>query len=178
MIDADRMAVMIQRLAYQLVENYDSFEDVVVIGLQPRGTVLAKRLHALIQAIQPNKVIPFGELDVTFYRDDFRRGDEPLTPNTNSIEFLIENKKVILVDDVLYTGRSIRAALDALTAYGRPAKVELAVLIDRRYARELPIEPDYTGEAVDTRAHDKVKVQWSEKDNEDCVWLLTVDVKK
>lgn len=178
MIDADRMAVMIQRLAYQLVENYDNFNDVVVIGLQPRGTVLAKRLHTLIQEIAGNTSIPFGELDVTFYRDDFRRSEEPLTPNTNSIEFLIENKKVILVDDVLYTGRSIRAALDALTAYGRPAKVELAVLIDRRYARELPIEPDYTGEAVDTRAHDKVKVQWSEKDNEDCVWLLTVDVKK
>ncbi len=178
MIDADRMAVMIQRLAYQLVENYEDFHDVVVIGLQPRGTVLARRLHALIQEIAGNTTIPFGELDVTFYRDDFRRSDEPLTPSTNSIEFLIENKKVILVDDVLYTGRSIRAALDALTAYGRPAKVELAVLIDRRYARELPIEPDYTGAAVDTRAMDKVKVQWSEKDNEDCVWLLTVDVKK
>lgn len=171
------MAVMIQRLSYQLLENYDDFSDTVVIGLQPRGTVLAKRIHKLMMEISGNTNIPFGELDVTFYRDDFRRNDEPLTPSTNRINFLIENKKVILIDDVLYTGRSIRAAMDALTAYGRPAKVELAVLIDRRYSRELPIEPDYTGEAVDTRAHDKVKVEWAEKGMDDCVWLLTVEGK-
>ncbi len=177
LINADRMAVIIKRLAYQLFEDYASMEDTVVIGLQPRGVVLAHRLHAILQEISGTKV-PFGELDVTFYRDDFRRKDEPLVPSTNSINFLIEGKRVILVDDVLYTGRSVRAAMDALTAYGRPSVVELAVLIDRRYSRELPIVPDFTGEEVDTRANDKVKVEWKEKEKNDTVWLLTVDSEK
>jgi pyrimidine operon attenuation protein/uracil phosphoribosyltransferase len=177
LIDTERMDVMIRRLACQLYENYETFHNTVIIGLQPRGTVLARRLHAMVSQISGNGEIPFGELDVTFYRDDFRRKEDPLLPSTNSIDFLIENKKVILIDDVLYTGRSIRAALDALTAYGRPAKVELAVLIDRRYSRELPIEPDYTGDTVDSRANDKVKVEWKEKNETDCVWLLTVEDK-
>lgn len=178
LLTADRMAVMIRRMAYELYENYTDFDNTVIIGLQPRGTIFAKRVHAMLTEISGNTTIPFGELDVTFHRDDFRRGNEPLTPNINSMNFIIEDKRVILMDDVLYTGRSIRAAMDALTAYGRPAKVELAALIDRRYSRELPIEPDYTGEAVDTRANDKVKVEWQEKNGNDCVWLLTVEGNK
>lgn len=178
LLTKDRMSVMMSRLAYQLFENYDNFEDTAIIGLQPRGIIFARRLHAMLQTISGNHSIPFGELDVTFHRDDFRRSEEPLIPNSNTMNFLIEGKKVLLIDDVLYTGRSIRAAMDALTGYGRPSKVELAVLIDRRYSRELPIEPDYIGEEVDTRANDKVKVQWEEKDGQDCVWLLTVEGKK
>jgi len=178
LINADRMAVIIKRLAYQLFEDVESLQDTVVIGLQPRGAILAKRLHGMLKSISGEENIPFGELDVTFYRDDFRRKDEPLVPSTNTIDFLIEGKRVILVDDVLYTGRSVRAAMDALTAYGRPSVVELAVLIDRRYSRELPIVPDFTGEEVDTRANDKVKVEWKEKEGEDTVWLLTVDSDK
>ncbi len=172
------MAVMIHRLAYELYENHDDFGQTVIIGIQPRGIIFAQRLHRLLGEISGNQHIPFGELDVTFHRDDFRRKEEPLIPSTNRINFLIEGKKVILADDVLYTGRSIRAALDALTSYGRPSKVELAVLIDRRYSRELPIEPDYTGDTVDTRAHDKVRVEWKEKNEKDCVWLLTTDESK
>lgn len=175
LLNADRMSVMIRRMAYELYENYTDFDNTAIIGLQPRGVIFARRLHQMIQEISGNTNIPLGELDVTFHRDDFRRGNEPLTPSVNTMNFLIENKRVILIDDVLYTGRSVRAAMDALTAYGRPTKVELAVLVDRRYSRELPIEPDYTGEQVDTRANDKVKVEWKEKNQEDCVWLLTAE---
>ncbi|MBI1221274.1 MAG: bifunctional pyr operon transcriptional regulator/uracil phosphoribosyltransferase PyrR [Bacteroidetes bacterium] len=175
LLNADRMAVMIRRMAYELYENYTDFDNTAIIGLQPRGVIFARRLHSMLQEISGNQNILIGELDVTFHRDDFRRGSEPLTPSVNSMNFIIEDKRVILIDDVLYTGRSVRAAMDALTTYGRPAKVELAVLIDRRYSRELPIGPDYTGEQVDTRAHDKVKVEWKEKSKEDCVWLLTAE---
>lgn len=176
LINEYRMEVMIRRMTYQLFEKIDNFEETVIIGLQPRGGILASRLHTQLKEISGHQNIPFGELDVTFYRDDFRRKPEPLIPHINNIDFLIESKKVILIDDVLYTGRSIRAALDALTAYGRPASVELAVLIDRRYSRELPIEPDYTGEKVDSRAKDKVKVEWKEKHGHDAVWLMTEDL--
>lgn len=178
LLTADRMSVMIRRIAYELYENYTDFDNTAIIGLQPRGIIFARRVHAMLQEISGNNAILFGELDVTFHRDDFRRSNEPLTPSVNTMNFIIEGKRVILMDDVLFTGRSIRAAMDALTTYGRPAKVELAVLIDRRYSRELPIEPDYTGEAVDTRANDKVKVEWKEKNGIDCVWLLTVDGNK
>ncbi|MDX5319418.1 MAG: bifunctional pyr operon transcriptional regulator/uracil phosphoribosyltransferase PyrR [Bacteroidota bacterium] len=178
LINEDRMAVMIRRMAYELYENYTDFSDTAIIGLQPRGAIFAKRLHGMLQEISGTSGILFGELDVTFHRDDFRRGSEPLTPSVNSMNFIIENKRVILIDDVLYTGRSVRAAMDALTSYGRPSRVELAVLIDRRYSRELPIEPNYIGEAVDTRANDKVKVQWKEKNEKDCVWLLTAEETK
>lgn len=178
LLTADRMAVMIRRMAYELYENHTDFDKTVIIGLQPRGIIFARRVHAILQEISGNDHIIFGELDVTFHRDDFRRSNEPLTPNVNSMNFVIEGKQVILMDDVLFTGRSIRAALDAINAYGRPAKVELAVLIDRRYSRELPIEPDFIGEVVDTRANDKVKVEWNEKNGNDCVWLLTVEENK
>lgn len=175
LLNGAKLEVMLQRLAYELVENHQDFSNTVIIGLQPRGIIFAKRMHQMLLNITRNNSIPYGELDVTFHRDDFRRGAEPLKPSTNTMDFLVEMKNVVLMDDVLYTGRSVRAALDALNAYGRPAKVELAVLIDRRYSRELPIEPDYTGQTVDTRAHDKVKVEWKENTNEDCVWLLTTE---
>ncbi len=178
LLHEDRIAVMIRRIAYELYENHDDLKETAIIGLQPRGVIFARRVHTLLREISGVDSILFGELDVTFYRDDFRRKEEPLTPSTNSINFLIENKNVILMDDVLFTGRSIRAAMDALTAYGRPSKVELAVLIDRRYSRELPIEPDYTGATVDTRAYDKVRVEWKEKQEKDCVWLLTTEAEK
>jgi pyrimidine operon attenuation protein/uracil phosphoribosyltransferase len=177
LIHSNQMQVIIQRLAYQLFENYEHCSECAIIGLQPRGTILARRIHSFLGSISDNFKIPYGDLDTTFHRDDFRRKNEPILPYTNNIDFLIENKRVILIDDVLFTGRSVRAAMDALTAYGRPAKVELMVLIDRRFSRELPIEPDYTGLEVDTRAYDKVKVEWTEKHGEDCVWLLRQEEK-
>ena len=111
-------------------------------------------------------------MDVTFFRDDFRHHQEPLVPKATQIDFLVEGKKVILIDDVLYTGRTIRAGLDSILAFGRPEKVELLVLIDRRYSRHLPIEPNYTGKTVDTISYEKVKVDWQETEGEDKVWLM------
>ena len=117
------------------------------------------------------KNIPLGFLDITFFRDDFRRG-EPLEANITQIDFLVEDKKVVFIDDVLFTGRSIRAALTAVQSFGRPAEIELLVLIDRRFSRHLPIQPDYRGRQVDVIANEKVKVCWKEKDGEDAVYLM------
>jgi len=161
----------IQRLCYQIIENHNGFTESVLIGLQPRGIYLAKRIHAALQDITGNKNISLGSLDTTFFRDDFRRRDSPLIANKTQIDFIIENKKVILIDDVLYTGRSIRAGLDAMLAYGRPGLVELLVLIDRRLSRHLPIEPNYVGTTIDSVSSERVEVNWQETDGDDEVFL-------
>ncbi len=160
----------IQRLCYQLIENHTTFNDTVIIGIQPRGTFLANRI--INELKKQNITIVNGQLDTTFYRDDFRQHESPLIPNKTNIDFSIENKKVILMDDVLYTGRTIRAAMDALLDFGRPLKVELLVLIDRRFTRDLPIQPDYVGKRVDTINSQKVKVSWKETEQEDKVFLI------
>jgi pyrimidine operon attenuation protein/uracil phosphoribosyltransferase len=167
-----RFQITIKRLCQQLIENHNDFSDSVLIGLQPRGIYLAKRIHEELKKLLPKQHIKLGNLDVTFFRDDFRHRESPLLANTTSIDFIIENKKVILIDDVLYTGRTIRAGLDAMLAFGRPQKVELLVLIDRRYTRQLPVEPDYTGIQVDSISSEKVRVQWKETEGEDQVILV------
>jgi pyrimidine operon attenuation protein/uracil phosphoribosyltransferase len=172
-LDNLKIDIILQRLALEMVENHQTFENTVILGLQPRGIILAKRLWTKLKTITKNESILFGQLDSTFYRDDFRRGDKPLLPNAMQLDFIVENKAVILVDDVLYTGRSVRSALNSLNDFGRPSKTELLVLIDRRYKRELPIEPNYVGEEVDTRANDKVEVNWSNNSDEDEVWIIT-----
>ena len=164
--------ITIARLCHQLIENHNDFSNSAIIGLQPRGVLLAKRIHSELSKILGNNSLLFGNLDVTFFRDDFRRRETPLVANATKMDFIIENKNVILVDDVLYTGRTIRAGLDAMLAYGRPKKVELLVLIDRRYNRDLPIQPDYTGKSVDTISSEKVKVLWKETENKDEVILI------
>lgn len=169
-IHAQQMRLIIQRLAHQVLENHHSSEDMVVIGLQPRGVYFSDRMVQELRMIQPGRKFYYGKLDITFYRDDFRK--EILVPNQTEIDFSIENKQVVLVDDVLYTGRTIRAALDALLDYGRPASVELCVLIDRRFSRQLPVQPDYTGKSIDSIITQKVKVLWSERDGTDEVVLL------
>jgi pyrimidine operon attenuation protein/uracil phosphoribosyltransferase len=164
----------LNRLCFQLVENYDDFSNTVLIGLQPRGTFLANRIHhQLVTELQKNNLL-LGNLDVTFFRDDFRKHEAPLIPQSTDISFTIEDKKVILVDDVLFTGRTIRSGLDALLAFGRPQKVELMVLIDRRYSRDLPIQPNYVGKTVDTNSLEKVKVEWVESEGNDLVKLITI----
>jgi pyrimidine operon attenuation protein/uracil phosphoribosyltransferase len=144
-------------------------EQTVLIGLQPRGVFFSNRIVEVLQSIAPASV-HYGQLDITFYRDDVRKGLH--VANKTYLPFDIENKKVILVDDVLYTGRTIRAALDALLDFGRPAEVSLCVLIDRRFSRELPIQPDYTGKVIDTIVSQKVKVNWKENEGADEVILL------
>lgn len=167
--------ITVNRLCFELIENHDDFADTVIIGLQPRGVNLAQRITSKLRQFLPQRNIVNGNLDITFFRDDFRRRENVLVPSATQIDFIIENKKVILVDDVLYTGRTIRAALDAILAFGRPAKVELAVLIDRKFSRHVPIEPNYVGKAIDTIMSDKVKVLWQETDQKDEVWLFTQD---
>jgi pyrimidine operon attenuation protein/uracil phosphoribosyltransferase len=165
------LEIMISRLCQQLIENHNHFADSVVLGLQPRGIHFAERVvQELRQTTGQN--IPLGYLDATFYRDDFRRR-EPLKPNATKVNFVIEGKKVILVDDVLATGRMVRAALDAMQAFGRPRKVELLVLIDRQYNREIPVEPDYTGMKVNTLDSQRVLVEWTEQGHEaDRIWIV------
>jgi pyrimidine operon attenuation protein/uracil phosphoribosyltransferase len=170
-IDNTLLDITLSRLAHQLIENHGDFASTVMIGLQPRGVLLANRLKIKLDQLLENP-IKLGYLDTTFHRDDFRRRDVPLAANTTEIPFLIENKNVILVDDVLYTGRSVRAALDAMITFGRPKKVELLVLINRKYTRQLPVEPTYVGSAVHTIDTQKVLVEWND-DQTGNVWLTT-----
>lgn len=176
LLDGQKFQITLQRLCHQLVENHNDFSNSVIIGIQPRGINLSERIAEELEKIT-GAAIHHGNLDITFHRDDFRRNDSPLLPNSTKIDFLIEGKKVILVDDVLWTGRTIRAAMDAILAFGRPEKVELLVLVDRRYSRQLPIEPDYIGIKVDAISSQKVVVSWKETDVEDKVILIS-DNKK
>ncbi|MBI1183883.1 bifunctional pyr operon transcriptional regulator/uracil phosphoribosyltransferase PyrR [bacterium] len=177
LLQGNQFELTLNRLSAQLIENHGDFANTVLIGLQPRGIYLAlalqKRLENKLQ-----KTIPTGRLDITFYRDDFRRRDEPILPSALDIKFSIEGKNVVLIDDVFYTGRTVRSGLEAMLAFGRPAKVELLVLVDRRYSRHLPIQADYTGIKVDTRSNEKVKVKWPEIDGEYGVWQLTENESK
>jgi len=167
----------LNRLCYELIETHNDFSETVLIGLQPRGVNVVSRLKKQLEAILGKEII-CGNLDITFYRDDFRRRETPLIPSATNIDFVIENKKVVLIDDVLYTGRTIRSGLDALLAYGRPKKVELLTLIDRRFRRDLPIQADYVGKAVDTLISERVSVEWKEIEGEDKIVLYTPDTNE
>lgn len=171
LLNNDQLNITLQRLAHQLVENHLSFKDTALIGIQPRGIFLSNRIAKMVQAISGNNDISYGKLDITFYRDDVNSRDIQV-PSYTDIPFSIEGKNVILIDDVLHTGRTIRSAMDALIDFGRPKKVELLVLIDRRFSRELPVQPDYVGHTVDTILTQKVKVYWTEKDEKDEVVLI------
>lgn len=171
-INSQLLDVMLSRLCQQLLETHGQFDSSVLLGLQPRGVFLANRIQQRLEQIL-NKKIKLGYLDTTFHRDDFRRRNTPLKANTTHVPFLIEDQNVILIDDVLYTGRTVRAALDAMITFGRPSTVELLVLINRKYTRHLPIEPDYIGRAVNTIDAQRVLVEWQEQGLEDSVWLTT-----
>ena len=159
-------------MACQLIENHNDFSNTVLIGLQPRGVFLANRLVSILKNDYNIKNIVSGNLDITFYRDDFRRRDAPLEANKTEIDFVVENKNVVFIDDVLYSGRSIRAALSAIQSFGRPNIIELLVLIDRRFSRHLPIQPDYKGRQVDAINNEKVQVDWKEHNKVDAVYIL------
>jgi pyrimidine operon attenuation protein/uracil phosphoribosyltransferase len=165
-----QLAITIKRLAHQILENNINLENTVLIGLQPRGIFLSDQIVEEIKKESPSGKLQYGKLDITFYRDDIRR--ELHVANQTDIPFSIEGKKVILIDDVLYTGRTIRAALDALLDFGRPEKVELCVLIDRRLRRQFPIQPDYVGKSVDSIISQKVKVFWKQKDGKEEVMIV------
>lgn len=171
LLNSKDIEIILHRLACQLIENHNDFSNTVLIGLQPRGSFLANRLAHLLRNDYRISDLKLGLLDITFYRDDFRRRDEPLAATSTKIDFLIEDKKVVIIDDVLYSGRSVRAALTALQSYGRPQNIELLVLIDRRFSRHLPIQPNYRGRQVDAINEEKVLVSWQETDRKDAVYI-------
>jgi pyrimidine operon attenuation protein/uracil phosphoribosyltransferase len=171
-LDSDQLDITLSRLCHQLVENHLDFANSVMLGLQPRGIYLATLLHQKLEKSLKKK-IDLGYLDATFHRDDFRRRELPVKANETKVPFIIEGKNVILIDDVLFTGRTVRAALDAMIAFGRPAKVELLVLIDRKFNRDLPIAPDYVGKSVNTVDTQKVQVEWQAQGNkQNKIWLI------
>jgi pyrimidine operon attenuation protein / uracil phosphoribosyltransferase len=173
-LDSDLLDITLSRLCQQLIENHQDFAETVIIGLQPRGVVLAEIIHQKLEKIL-KKTIPLGLLDTTFHRDDYRRREIPVKATETRIPFVIEAKKVVLVDDVLFTGRTVRAAMDAMISFGRPAKVELLVLIDRKYNRDLPIAPDYVGKIVNTLSSQKVLVELEENGTNNKIWLTNKD---
>jgi pyrimidine operon attenuation protein/uracil phosphoribosyltransferase len=155
LLNSTQLQLTITRLSHQLLEDASAVGELVFIGLQPRGIFISNRIMEVVKTLTNNH-INYGKLDITFYRDDFR--SEFHKANNTDISFSLEGRKVILIDDVLYTGRTIRAALDALMDFGRPKDVKLCVLVNRRFNREFPIQPDYCGIAIDTITSQKVKV--------------------
>ena len=174
LLTKEEIHIILNRLACQLIENHGDFSNSVLIGLQPRGSYLAKRLKHLLEQNHHIDNVQLGLLDTTFFRDDFRRRESPLEANSTQIDFLVEGKKVVFIDDVLYSGRSVRAGLTAIQSFGRPKEIELLVLIDRRFSRHLPIQPDYKGRQVDVLNQDRVIVNWKDEGNQDEV-LITND---
>jgi len=172
LLNSKEIHIILHRLACQLIENHNDFKNTVLIGIQPRGIYLAERLVAILQNEYAISNVKLGLLDITFYRDDFRRREAPLEANKTQIDFIVEDKNVVFIDDVLFSGRSIRAALTAIQSFGRPDNIELLVLIDRRFSRHLPIQPDYTGRQVDVINDETVTVHWKEKDAKDAVYII------
>ncbi|MEM7162405.1 MAG: bifunctional pyr operon transcriptional regulator/uracil phosphoribosyltransferase PyrR [Bacteroidota bacterium] len=172
LLNSAQFNLTLNRLCQEIIEHYDTGEECVIIGLQPRGIQLGRRIVQHLENIESSLAIKYGEIDVSLYRDDFRRR-EVVTMKESKMDFIIEDKRVILVDDVLYTGRTIRAGLDAILDYGRPKEVQLLVLIDRRFSRQLPIEAKYIGKKVDSIASQKVSVEWKDSEGEDKVMLFT-----
>ena len=176
LLDADALGRTLQRIAHEIVERNEDLSRVALVGIHTRGVPLAQRLRRLIQEFA-NVEVALGTLDITFYRDDLvaRGGDAPLHPQpvvkATTLDFSLEGLTCILVDDVLYTWRTIRAAIEALFDYGRPERVQLACLVDRGH-RELPIRPDYVGKNLPSARDERVQVQLMEVDEVDAVLLI------
>ena len=168
-IEDARFSLTLDRLCHQLIERYVDFENVCLVGIQPRGVALSDRIIARLREIIDRPKFLYGKLDITFYRDDFRRQSSPLAANPTNVDFTIEGKRIILIDDVLYTGRTVRSAMDAMLTLGRPDGVELLALVDRKRMRELPIEAEYVGLKVDTMDSEKVIVRLKEGGGQDTV---------
>ena len=170
-VSREQFGIMIERLANQLIENHGDFSNTILVGIQPRGVEFSKRILEKLNQISDNN-IQSGNLDITFFRDDFGRRDNPIEAQELDMNVSVEGKRVVLIDDVLFTGRSIRSAMDALLSFGRPKQVELMVLIDRRLTRHLPIQPNYVGRTVDTILEEKVIVKWKSSQSEDKIILI------
>ena len=156
-----RLEITINRLCQQLIENHKTFKNTVLIGLQPRGVYFLNRIKKNLEK-NLKKEIRTGYLDTTFYRDDFRSGDIPTAKET-SIPFIVDDKDVIIIDDVLFTGRTLRSAMEGIMNFGRPKKIELLVLVDRKFSRDVPIEPSYCGLKINTITSDRIEVNLTEQ---------------
>ncbi len=172
-VSSERFQLMIKRLSHQILENYDQLDDLCIIGIQERGVFLAERIKENLIDLLGKQAFKFGMLDITFYRDDFRRREVPMKAYSTEIDFLVEDKKVILVDDVLYTGRTVHAAMSAISDFGRPKKIEMLCMVDRRFNRHLPIKADYVGLSIDALDEAYVKVNWKDIHGEDEVRLFS-----
>lgn len=162
-LEGEKFLAVLKRLAYQIIEETGDLTNTVLIGIQPRGIELAKKIHNILEYELKIDHIPFGTLDPTFFRDDLHFNNV-IRANKSNLDIEIENKRVILMDDVLYTGRTARAAIESLLSYGRPRKIELLVLVNRRFSRDIPIKSDYIGISVDTIASQKVRVTVAESE--------------
>ena len=165
-LDGDDMRRTLVRIAHEIVEKTGG-SHLAIVGIHRRGAILARRIHALLTDLLEREV-PIGEIDIAFYRDDVGRRAEQPTVHSSHVDFDLDGRTIVLIDDVLYTGRTVRSAIEALFSYGRPAKVQLAVLADRGH-RELPIRPDYVGKNLPTSRRESVAVRLREHDGEDRV---------
>ena len=171
LLNSKELKTTINRLACQLVENHGNFSNTVLVGIQPRGKYLCSRIVNVLKSDYNIKNPRFGLLDITFYRDDFRRSENILKPNKTDFTVSIENENIVFIDDVLFTGRTIRAALTAIESFGRPKSIELMILIDRRFSRELPIQPDYKGIQVDVYKNQRAVVDWDNEEKNDYAYI-------
>ena len=176
-LSSEELSVIFHRICCQLLEAHEDFKNSALIGLQPRGVIFARRIQQILQDSYGIKDLRYGELDTTFFRDDFRLREAPLNPNQTAIDFLVEDAKVIFFDDVLFTGRSVRAAMDAVLSFGRPARIELVALIDRRFHRDLPVQANIIGKRIDSINEERVVVEWKEQSGKDQV-ILTQTPRK
>lgn len=176
LIDEEKLDLILNRLCFQLIENHQDLSNTAILGIQPRGSYFSDRIIQKFKEIDASIEINYGKIDPTFYRDDFRTKDQPIIPSSTEFDFDIDNKHIILVDDVFYTGRTVRSAMDAIHDFGRPSKISLLVLINRRFSKELPIQPDFVGERVDSIASEKVMVEWKEVQGKDQVLLFRENI--
>jgi len=174
-LSPERFKITLTRLAHELIENYPYDEALYIVGIQEKGVILAERLISIILDKNKKRKVYFGKLDITFYRDDFRLRSKPIKASSTHMDFDIEGKRLILVDDVLYTGRTIHAAISALQDQGRVDKIELLAMVDRRFNRHLPIKSDYTGIQVDSLDEAYVRVQWEHLEGEDKILIYSAN---
>ena len=174
-LNQKEIQITIERLCQQLIEHHGDFKNTVIVGVQPRGTFLSNRIIAKLKQLLNTTNLESGSLDISFYRDDLRMREEPIVPEIMDMNLSLEGKNVVLIDDVLFTGRSIRSAIDALMAFGRPKSVELLTLIDRRFSRDLPIQPNYVGRTIDAIDSEKAIVEWKEVNGKDRILMVKSD---
>ena len=172
-LNKERFALTIDRLCHQLIEKYDTFDNTCLIGIQEGGVPLSNRIHGRLKEILGISDIQFGKLDITFYRDDFRIREKPLKASKTDLEFSLDDQNVVLMDDVVYTGRTIHAAMTALNDFGRPRQVQLVAMVDRRFNRHLPIQSNYIGLTMDALDQAYVKVEWAEKEGQDRILMFS-----